>query len=114
MSKKLEVGDVLYLAYNDHRKGNREIVVSKIGRQWVYFDGCQRRFALDTLAVDGGAFGSPGRIYYCEQDYQDVVDLKSAWSSLKRLIDDHYTAPDGVTKEMIEQAGKLIKVWDKD
>ena len=114
MNKKISVGDVLYLAYDDRRQKGRDVVVSKVGRQWIYFDGNRPRFDPVSFYVDGGNYSSPGRIYYCQQDYQDAVDLRSAWSRLKRLVDDRYTAPDGVTEEMIEQAGKLLKVWSND
>ena len=114
MDKKISVGDVLYLAYDDRRQKGRDVVVSKVGRQWIYFDGDRSRFSPASFAVDGGKYSSPGRIYYCQQDYQDAVDLRSAWDSLRTKISGYYRVPDGVTKEMIEQAGKLLKVWNKD
>ena len=114
MDKKISVGDVLYFVYDDRRQKGRNVVVSKVGRKWIYFDGNRPRFDPVSFYVDGGKYSSPGRIYYCQQDYQDAVDLRSAWDSLRTKISGYYRVPDGVTKEMIEQAGKLLKVWSND
>lgn len=116
MKKQLAVGDVLWLVYNGWlRNQPREIVVSKVGRKWVYFDKMDSRFDAETWLVDGGRSGSPATIYESQDEYEKIVSLEKAWGRFSESVRNQYGhTPKGVTEEAIEQAAKLLNIWSEE
>ncbi len=116
MKKQLAVGDVLWIVPNLRRRGpSREVVVSNIGRKWVYFDEGNGRFDAETWLVDGGMYSSPATIYESQDEYEKIVSIKKAWGRFAESVRDQCGhTPKGVTEEAIEQAAKLLNIWREE
>ena len=114
VKKQLAVGDTLWLVYNEKRRGNpREIVVSKVGRKWIYFDDGRSRFDLETKRVDAGVYSSSATIYESKEVYDKEVSLCLLWQKLYRHMEGRYRAPiKGLTEDAINQAAKLLGLWE--
>lgn len=114
MSNEFKVGDVVWFVDNDRRQrrnGPEAVTVSKAGRKWVEYHDGRRRFDRETLLVDGGKYSSPGRIWRSVAEYEAHSDLQNAWSRFRTAASSAYgPAPEGVTKEDIDQAMRLLKL----
>ena len=108
------MGDTLWFVYNKKRQGNpREIVVSKVGRKWIYFDNGRSRFDLETKRVDAGVYSSPATIYESKEVYDKEVSLRLLWQKFYLEVAGRYRAPiKGITEDAINQAAKLLGLWE--
>ena len=113
VKKQLAVGDTLWFVYNETRRGNpREIVVSKVGRKWIYFDDGRSRFDLETRRVDAGVYSSSATIYESKEVYDKAVSLRLLWQKFYLEIGGWYRDPmKGITEDAINQAAKLLGLW---
>lgn len=103
----MQVGQTLwYVPSRLYRGSPREVVVTKIGRQWGYIDGLpsSSRFDLRTLKLDG----TTGSLYLNREVYEKQVTLNAAWTELRKAIDRCCSAPDGVTINQIENAMRSL------
>ena len=113
VKKQLAVGDTLWLVYIETRQRNpREIVVSKVGRKWIYFDDGRSRFDMETKMVDAGVYRSDAVIYESKEAYVKAVSLRLLWQKFYLEVAGRYRAPiKGITEDMLNQAAKLLGLW---
>lgn len=117
-----EIGQALVYVRNDKRIRSEPepVVVTKVGRKWVSFEGGERNFAnrfdQATGWVDGGSYSSPGRIYPSMQAYQEELDKEQALEELRRRLDWRSgKLPDGLTAQRVRLAmGMLLAGGDTD
>lgn len=95
----------------------RDLEITKVGRAWITIagGGSQYRFDPDTGGVDGGRYGSPGRVYATRELYEQEVAVRAAWAKLLRDVDTAWRSvrssePFAVPLEDIAQARKLLKL----
>lgn len=90
----------------------QNIIITKVGRDWATTnsrDGRQwHRFSLETWAIDGRGFSSPGMAYESFDQYLAESQLEEAWRQFRR--DMHYLTdmPESMTVERINQARQLL------
>lgn len=116
MNKFKEGQALVYVPSEKRRGGPRPIVVNKIGRQWVYFEGLglRGRFDKSTLRVDGGGYASPGQVYLTMEEYQQELDLSEAWSELRNKTQ-VWLGSEGLTARRVRLAmGILLVGGDTD
>jgi len=106
-----KVGQKLWYVPSDSRRGpGREVTISAIGRKWAVLDNGVYRFDINTGRVDGGQYSSPGVVYKDEQTYLTFKEAQEAWDKLRYEMS--YYLPNGVTKENILSAAKLLGMGD--
>ena len=109
----LKVGDQLALIYVGHRQGDRPIeyavIVSKIGRRWVYLKDRGERFDIEDGIVDAGEYASNGRVYRSRAEFNTAVALRQHWQTLKSNLQ-YGRVPPGLTFEKLEEAARLLGV----
>lgn len=104
----LQVGQKLWFVPNDRRScAPYEVTVEKIGRKWASI-GRRGRINLETLAVDGGGYSSPGQCYEDRAVYEAKVALQAAWSSFQNKVRHQWRVPDGVTMDTIRVADSAL------
>ncbi len=96
----LQVGQKLWFVPKNGSGTPHEVTVEKIGRKWASI-GRRGRINLETLAVDGGEYSSPGQCYEDRAAYETKVELQAAWSSLQNKFRYQWAVPDGVTMDAI-------------
>ncbi len=111
-TRTVHVGDVLYFVrtsgYRKNEEG-KEVTVTKVGRKWFHFDGGYYKAAIQNWMVDGGQYGSPGRIYENAAAYEEEERRAEAWHELRKGIDRFYTPPGHLTTDQIVEVLKIIK-----
>lgn len=85
MKKNYQVGQTLVLCPSiaANRREPREVTITKVGREWVYFEGhgaVESRFNIQTGAVDGKGYASPGVIW----DSWDALNAETRRKTLQR------------------------------
>lgn len=98
MKLKTIVGDTLWYV-NDFSDDQREVIVSKIGSKWIYFDDDQRR-----CEYDGNVDGWGGRCYQNRAYYEEQNAIMIAWKDLAKYILKTPRPPSGITIDRIKQA----------
>jgi hypothetical protein len=108
----IEVGQKLWFVPAQRYAGApREIAVTKVGRKWAYTDeGRADRFDVNTLALDGHGYNSPGRLYLRREDHALEVEVSAEWSKAAASMRNKYRAPEGVSVADIKAAVKLLKL----
>ena len=90
----IEVGQSLFFSRTINRghRGRDDfwVKVSRIGRVWAYAGDSlsqtdRYKISLETLAVDGGEYGSPGQCYTTEKERRDGVEA----AAISRMIRDN-------------------------
>lgn len=115
----LTIGQKLWYVPGDtHFDRPREYEIVKIGRQWAQLgaDGqAYREFRadLETLAIDGHGYSSPGRCYLSLEAYEAEVGLSVAWRSFQRDIERMRAADPQITIENIAAARKVLGMGEK-
>lgn len=110
----LYVGQTLYYVPYERRYSIKEqsVTVEKIGRKWVEISPhWVGRIDIQTLAVDGGAYMSPGRCWLSEDLYKQHVEANDAWSRLKNKIW-ATSRPSTVSLAEIQAAAALLGVGE--
>ena len=105
------VGQVVWVEIERNRKPvGEDATVTKVGRKWVDVSGFRgRRFDIETWALDGGKYSSPGCVYPCREARENEVARIRAWRNLSDAIDRYrYSAPPNMTIEAIQQAAELL------
>jgi hypothetical protein len=93
------VGQVLYFAaseqrHREHRHGQHEfeVTITAVGRRWLTVkpgvSNATSRIDIDTLAVDGGQFTSPGRCYRSPEARAETAEARRLWVALRRAVSD--------------------------
>lgn len=113
---KLAVGDRLWLVERTWNGFPRqyEVVVSKVGRVWAHISDVDRadrshgRIDLETLAVDGGQYISPGRCFRSQAEYEERLRLAEAWDDFRKQVSQQHRRPDHLTIADIEAASAAL------
>lgn len=108
---KLVVGQEVFYVSNERRDQPRYAKVVKVGRLWAYLDYRDYRINPTTLVIDSEqrSYGTPGRIYLTERQYQDEVALAGALMQLVKALT--YTKrPVELKLEAVQQAAALLGV----
>lgn len=98
MKLKPKVGETLWYV-NNFSDEQREVIVSKIGSKWIYFDYDQRR-----CEYDGNVEGWGGKCYQNRADYEEKNAIVIAWKELAKHMQNNPRPPFGITIERIKQA----------
>lgn len=105
----LTVGQKLWFVPADPRQSSRlaDVEVISIGRKWaVISNNC--RIHVQTLAADGGNYGSPGRCWISREAWECRQQAVNAFEQLTRKL--RFSPRDGVTLENIQQAASLLGI----
>lgn len=114
---KLTVGQQLWWVPNHCRHSDKPkfVTVEKVGRKWAQLSS-NDRIDVVTLVADGNGHGytSPGSCYLTREEYESKLAKNRAWLKLHTFIESrsYRGAPDSVTLENIEAAGKLLGFKD--
>lgn len=109
----LKVGQELWLVPREPRRRTSAcfVTVKKIGRKWAEIDGpCWGGYRIDvnTLAVDGRGYTSPGQCYVDKAAWDFEALRQDTWMQLVRFMGNRYSPPEGVSTEDIKQAIRLM------
>ena len=96
----IKPGDTLYVVRN--RREARNIRVGKVGRKWITLD-IGDRVDLETLAIDGGDYTSPGQCYLSLEHYKHEQRRAVAWRDLCNCVNRFDRPPSRLTTEAIER-----------
>jgi hypothetical protein len=88
-----------------------------VGRKWVNFDAeaypgqkwNAGRFDIETGAIDGGDFTSPGRVHKDEAAWRAREDAKETFRQFRQALQ-YRDCPPGVTAADIITAAELLKL----
>lgn len=107
----LQVGQTLWFVPRVRHLGQpQEVTVAKVGRKWAELDGRRGRIAVETLAMDGGEYASPGRCYLSREAWESEVALREVWRAFQRQVERRGSPPEGVTEDTIRQAVTLLRL----
>jgi hypothetical protein len=111
---KLEVGQKLWYYRSYHYKRDEvtepvEVEVVKVGRKWATLN-YHGRISLETLAVDGGEYMSPGRCYLSREAHDAELALNTAWAVFQSTVRETHQMPEGLTVAEIEAAMKILRL----
>lgn len=111
----IQPGDQLFFSARDRRDGGRNgyRTVTKVGREWIYFEGSAPRARIESLIADGGGYSSPGRYWLTQEAYEDERKLYLAWHAFRTDIATIYKLPEDLTIEAIQDARKRLGVLEK-
>lgn len=113
-----KLGQKLWLDPRSNRAGRGEegrlVTVKKIGRKYVEFDVARYGKPLKVAKDETSAFYEKGfytgDLWLSEERYKEVQAIRSVWRDLKSDMDRLWHAPEGVTREDVEKARKLLRV----
>jgi hypothetical protein len=109
----LTVGQKLWLVPSQQGyRQPREATVTSVGRKWATLDTSQYgrdRISLETLAVDGGDYVSPGQCWLSREDWVVATLADTLWQQFRKSIE-YGRRPNGITAEAIQQAAELLGV----
>ncbi len=83
------VGQTLYLSEFNLRRGHYTypLKIAKIGRKWLEMDDVTKtRVDIQTLAIDGGNYSSPGKAYLSKEAYVEEHETSRLWADLKDRV----------------------------
>lgn len=106
---KYKVGQSVVVHWHDRYRTDRDFVITRVGRKWVYLQD-DYRFDAESMVIDGGRYPSPGRVYESREVYEAAAALQDKWSAMRFRVERTYTPPTGVTIEDIEQAARLLGI----
>jgi hypothetical protein len=108
------VGQTLWWEYSEMSRGpGREVVITKIGRDWIYLNN-RCRVDKRYLVADGGKYSPPGRCYLSKEAYAEMVELNKAWRDLRNAIISQVKIPDNVGLESIRTARRVLHIWEPE
>jgi hypothetical protein len=81
----------------------KQATITKIGRNWIYFDdgGREDRFDATTRRLDGKGYSSPGEVYTSAAEYEETTERYKLWRDLRGAMG--YKPPKGMTADRIRQ-----------
>lgn len=90
-----------------------EVQVVSVGRKWAIAKdhGAPKKINIDTLAVDGGAYMSPGRCWYSRELWQESVEIKKYWDLFRKEIENHFNPPEQLSLEGIRTLYNRASMW---
>lgn len=103
----LTVGQQLYYVPSQRRAEPGFVTVTKVGRKWAEI-GPNRRVNMETMALDGGGYSSPGTCYLSKEEHDAEVELRDTWARFRELMDGCYGVPDGIRPSQIENAARAL------
>lgn len=90
------------------------VTVTKVGRKWAELRGGaaiaglgRYRLNVETLAVDGAGYSSPGRCYLSRLDWLDQAGSDLAWTALRVAIVNN-PCPADLSFETITQVAQQL------
>ncbi|MBI1620053.1 beta barrel domain-containing protein [Aquamicrobium zhengzhouense] len=100
-----QVGMEVIIVLTERREADvRNGTITKIGRRWITFrhsaGWAENRFDADTMRIDGGQYGSPGRVYPSMAEYEETLERNKLWADLRGRIG--YQPPDHLTLDRIK------------
>lgn len=104
--ERLRVGQTLWLV--PRNGGEREIVLTKVGRKWAEFGDIRYRVNLKTLALDVAGYGQAGQCFLSQDAYSQHLALNKAWADFKALVGNQWGCPPGVSLSQIENARRAL------
>ena len=112
----IQPGDQLFFSTRDSQDSRRNgyRTVTKVGRDWIYFEGSAPRARIESLIADGGVYSSPGRYWLTQEEYEDERKLYLAWHAFRTDIATIYKLPEDLTIEAIQDARKRLGVLKKE
>ena len=112
--EKIQAGQKLWSVV-DFRHGRNidppkqsEVSVTKVGRKYADLSSGDR-IIVETLDIDGGQYGSPGKCYASKEVYDSTEGVVLAWKKLRQDLSD-WTPPAGVTIADINAARALLHI----
>jgi len=100
----LNVGQELWFVHREKRSGEpRTVKVTRVGRKWAHLDYWGHRIDITTLKADGNGYASPGQCWLNKAAWEAEVERTAAWGRLRQYMDRRWDAPEGVTKDRIEE-----------
>lgn len=116
----INVGDRFYRVRPNHNRDATTdwIIVTKVGRKWAEFVSEERpesewfggRFNMETFAIDGGGFTSPGRIYRTVDDYTAATRANALWGQLNERLCRLYRRPEHFDEATIRAIAEMFKI----
>lgn len=111
---KLEVGQKLWFVPGTYSNARgREVVVVHIGRKWAELAD-SNRVEIETLKVDGGKYGYLGQCYLTRQEHEKSEALRREWSDFCHALSGWTRPPEGMTREKIVEARKLLGIAKRE
>ena len=108
--KQLKEGQKLWFVgctMSNHRKERGEVTVTKVGRKWADITGTLNgRIDVETFAVDGKGYPSPGKCYESEDAWKEKEEADTLWRDLHIALG--RTRPVDVSREKILEAASLL------
>lgn len=89
----LTAGQKLFYVPTRRPENAHEVTITKVGRKWAQVLELRYRIDVNTLAVDGGQWISPGQCYYSRELYEEHLELRRAWDELIALMRNWYGPP---------------------
>lgn len=109
------VGQAWCLCVDDRHRGHRfhDVVVSKVGRKYVYFDyGAHRRDFEIPIRADSLYYGGlPARLFRTREDAESRIAAEAAWLALYRQLT--ATPPPNVTAATVAAIRNLLNMPEK-
>lgn len=107
------VGQTVFVEAVQRYASDRDGVVTKVGRTWVTVADADRpSWEIGKFRVDTGYEQSnvtPARRIHSSREAREAEKaLVQSWDTLRRRMWDRFTAPDGVTLDVIAQATALL------
>lgn len=111
-AQPFEVGQKVWINMTHGRRDPSltEAIITKVGRKWVDLDQHHLgRFDCGTMQLDGGRYGSPGKVYLSPEVFNQEVLTQRLWSELSRRIPSG-SPPEGMTIDKIRQVAALLGI----
>ena len=102
--------ELWYEPGHTHTGLGRVVRVQKVGRKWVtlgdHWFPDRYRVKVDEVAVDGGDYSSPGRLWNSKQECREYRELEREWKALRNALT--RDMPESLTLESLNEAKRLL------
>ena len=102
---KYEIGQDLWYVPFEAREKSRALTIVKIGREWLTLSGSKRadkRMLTTQHAFKCVVTANIGQCYVNRAEYEQGVQLKTAWGNFRRAVQNSYKVPENATVEGID------------
>lgn len=79
---KFKVNETYYFVPSDTRIKPCEVKVSKIGKKYVYFEGCGYQYDMSIEAMILLNYGTRGSVFYSEEHYNSYKEALDYWHKI--------------------------------